>query len=156
MFFCSTFLCLSFFFIMENVPYYGTFFLPICNGTSYHCTCYKVSYSFTCFQFFVFSIIPQHPLWSKWFRRVFILFETIQETLYHLLSIKNGSIYFFFLLWHTPMYHLLWCNTTNINSRGGCSGLPLLLMQHPKKAHINFQSWVFVSKNVMNKILKLV
>ena len=63
---------------------------------------------------------------------------------------------FFFLLWHTPMYHLLWCNTTNINSRGGCSGLPLLLMQHPKKAHINFQSWVFVSKNVMNKILKLV
>ena len=38
--------------------------------------------------------------------------------------------------------------------RGRCRGLPLLLMQHPKKTHINFQSRVFVSKNVVNKILK--
>ena len=27
-------------------------------------------------------------------------------------------------------------------------------MQYPKKEHINFQSRVFVSKNVVNKILK--
>ena len=31
--------------------------------------------------------------------------------------------------------------------RGRCWGLLLLPMQHPKKAHINFQSLVFVSKN---------
>ena len=28
-------------------------------------------------------------------------------------------------------------------------------MQHPEMAHINFQSWVFVSKNAVNMILKL-
>ena len=39
--------------------------------------------------------------------------------------------------------------------RGGCRGLPLLPMQHPEMAHINFQSCVFVSKNAENKILKL-
>ena len=33
-------------------------------------------------------------------------------------------------------------------------GVPLLPMQHAKKAHINFQGWVFVSKNVVNKILQ--
>ena len=35
--------------------------------------------------------------------------------------------------------------------RGGCSGLPLLPMQHPKKAYISFQAWVFFSKNVVNR-----
>ena len=39
--------------------------------------------------------------------------------------------------------------------RGGCSGLPLLPMQHLEMAHINFQSSVFVSKRTVNKILKL-
>ena len=39
--------------------------------------------------------------------------------------------------------------------RGGCRGLPLLPMQHPEMAHINFQSSVFVSKKTVNKILKL-
>ena len=38
--------------------------------------------------------------------------------------------------------------------RGGCRGLPLLPIQHSKIAHINFHSWVFVSKNAVNKILK--
>ena len=38
---------------------------------------------------------------------------------------------------------------------GGCRGLPLLPMQHSEMAHINFQSWVFVSKTAVNKILKL-
>ena len=28
-------------------------------------------------------------------------------------------------------------------------------MQHPELAHINFQSWVFVSQTAVNKILKL-
>ena len=41
-----------------------------------------------------------------------------------------------------------------VSAGGGCRGLPLLPMQHFKKAHINFQSCVFVSKNVVNKILK--
>ena len=40
-------------------------------------------------------------------------------------------------------------------SRGGCRGLPLLPMQHPEMAHINFQSSVFVSEKTVNKILKL-
>ena len=40
-------------------------------------------------------------------------------------------------------------------TRGGCRGLPLLPMQHPEMAHINFQNLVFVSKNAVNKILKL-
>ena len=39
--------------------------------------------------------------------------------------------------------------------RGGCRGLPLMPMQHPEMAHINFQSSVFVSKKTVNKILKL-
>ena len=39
-------------------------------------------------------------------------------------------------------------------TRGGCRGLPLLPMQHPEMAHINFQSSVFVSKKTVNKILK--
>ena len=42
-----------------------------------------------------------------------------------------------------------------LSIRGGCRGLPLLPMQHPEMAHINFQSWVFVSKKTMNKFLKL-
>ena len=33
--------------------------------------------------------------------------------------------------------------------------LPGHLLQHSEMADINFQSWVFVSKNAMNKILKL-
>ena len=42
-----------------------------------------------------------------------------------------------------------------INQRmSECRGLLLLPMQHPKKAHINFQSCVFVPKNIVNKILK--
>ena len=39
--------------------------------------------------------------------------------------------------------------------RGGCRGLPLLPMQHPKKAYINFQAWVFFSKNVVNRFSNL-
>ena len=39
--------------------------------------------------------------------------------------------------------------------RCGCRGLPLLPMQQPEMAHINFHSWVFVSKNAVNKIFKL-
>ena len=42
-----------------------------------------------------------------------------------------------------------------LSFRGGCRGLPLLPIQHSEMAHINFQSWVFVSKKTMNKILKL-
>ena len=40
-------------------------------------------------------------------------------------------------------------------ARDGCRGLPLLPMEHPEIAHINFHSWVFVSKNGVNQILKL-
>ena len=40
-------------------------------------------------------------------------------------------------------------------SRGGCRGLLLLPMQHPETADINFQSCVFVSRNAVNKIVKL-
>ena len=40
-------------------------------------------------------------------------------------------------------------------TRGGCRGLPLLPVQRPEMAHINFQSSVFVSKKTVNKILKL-
>ena len=36
-----------------------------------------------------------------------------------------------------------------------CRGLPLLPMQQSEMAHINFHSWVFVSKNAVNKIFKL-
>ena len=39
--------------------------------------------------------------------------------------------------------------------RSGCRGLPLLPMQHPEMAHINFQNWVLVSKKTVNKTLKL-
>ena len=34
-------------------------------------------------------------------------------------------------------------------------GMPLLKMQHSEMAHINFQKWVFVSKNAVSRILKL-
>ena len=40
-------------------------------------------------------------------------------------------------------------------STDGCRGLPLLQMQRLEMGHINFQSRVFVSKNAVNRILKI-
>ena len=45
------------------------------------------------------------------------------------------------------------CEVTVV--RVWCRGLPPLPMRHLEMAHINFHGWVFVSKNVVNKILKL-
>ena len=56
------------------------------------------------------------------------------------------------------MMHTVKCSPQALASFEGGGyrgGLPLLPMQHPKMAHTDFQSWVFVSKNAVNKILKL-
>ena len=45
------------------------------------------------------------------------------------------------------------CEVVYIRCR--CRGLPLLPIQQPEMAHINFHSWFFVSKNAVNKIFKL-
>ena len=66
----------------------------------------------------------------------------------------EGKIVIFKSLAISKIVHLALIKTVPI-SRGGCRGLPLLPMQHPKMAHINFQSSAFGSKKAVNKILKL-
>ena len=66
----------------------------------------------------------------------------------------EGKIVIFKSLAISKIVHLALIKTVPI-SRGGCRGLPLLPMQHPKMAHINFQSSAFGSKKTVNKILKL-
>ena len=39
--------------------------------------------------------------------------------------------------------------------QGRMQGAAIAANTAPQNAHINFQSWVFVSKNTVNKILKL-
>ena len=65
----------------------------------------------------------------------------------------EGKIVIFKSLAISKIVHLALIKTVPI-SRGGCRGLPLLPMQHPKMAHINFQSSAFGSKKTVNKILK--
>ena len=66
----------------------------------------------------------------------------------------EGKIVIFKSLAISKIVHLALIKTVPI-SRGGCRGLPLLPMQHPEMAHINFQSSAFGSKKSVNKILKL-
>ena len=48
-------------------------------------------------------------------------------------------------------YNIVSLQGNYITSRGGCRGLPLLPMQCPEMAYINFQSSVFVSIKTVNK-----
>ena len=56
---------------------------------------------------------------------------------------------------------ILWCRENDNGEKvceeaqGRMQGAATAAIAAPEMAHINFQSWVFVFKNAVNKILKL-
>ena len=101
-----------------------------------------------------YSIISRDCLKLKWIAKVIMCYGPVsisyscEEVSIFIINQLSNFLRLFFRFKLTEIFN--W-----YLFRDGCRGLPLLPMQHPEMAHINFQGSVFVSKKTVNKILKL-